>query len=105
MPSSVMLPFIQCHHTRGRAPAGGFSNPLLSESTRFVFGLAAVDCPGALAEAGNNRINAQKVDSRIRPDRPWSLVIFASWQRSGFRPACHFSAESAGSQTRFFGAP
>ena len=35
MPSLVMLPFIQCHHTRGRAPAGGFSNPLLSGSGLF----------------------------------------------------------------------
>src|SRR6266567_9523968 len=32
MPSLVMLPFIQCHHTRGRAPSGGFSKPLFSES-------------------------------------------------------------------------
>src|ERR1700761_2739316 len=32
MPSLVMLPFIQCHQTRGRAPAGGFSKPALSES-------------------------------------------------------------------------
>ncbi len=32
MPSLVMLPFIQCHHTRGRAPLGGFSNPFLSGS-------------------------------------------------------------------------
>src|SRR5271163_2652831 len=28
MPSWVMLPFIQCHHTRGLAPLGGSSNPL-----------------------------------------------------------------------------
>jgi hypothetical protein len=27
-----MLPFIQCHHTCGRALSGGFSNPLWSES-------------------------------------------------------------------------
>jgi hypothetical protein len=27
-----MFPFIQCHHTRGRALFGGFSNPLLSGS-------------------------------------------------------------------------
>src|ERR1700761_577440 len=27
MPSLVMLPFIQCHQTRGRAPSGGFSKP------------------------------------------------------------------------------
>jgi hypothetical protein len=27
-----MLPFIQCHQTRGRAPLGGFSKPLFSVS-------------------------------------------------------------------------
>src|SRR5438128_11049285 len=27
IPSFVILPFIQCHHTRGRAPLGGFSKP------------------------------------------------------------------------------
>ena len=32
IPSCVMFPFIQCHHTRGLALAGGFANPLLSES-------------------------------------------------------------------------
>src|ERR1700758_3843587 len=32
MPSWVMFPFIQCHHTRGLAPLGGFSNPLFSGS-------------------------------------------------------------------------
>ena len=30
-----MLPFIQCHQTRGRALAGGFSKPLLSGSACF----------------------------------------------------------------------
>jgi hypothetical protein len=30
-----MFPFIQCHHTRGRALSGGFSNPLFSESAGF----------------------------------------------------------------------
>src|SRR5580704_10118416 len=30
IPSSVILPFIQCHHTRGRAEAGGSSNLFLS---------------------------------------------------------------------------
>jgi len=28
----VMLPFIQCHHTRGRALLGGFANPAASSS-------------------------------------------------------------------------
>ena len=32
MPSLVMLPFIQCHQTRGRALPGGFSKPLFSGS-------------------------------------------------------------------------
>jgi hypothetical protein len=40
MPSLLMFPFIQCHHTRGRAPLGGFSKPLFSES-EFVCGTAA----------------------------------------------------------------
>jgi hypothetical protein len=35
-----MLPFIQCHQTRGRALAGGFSKLLLRESG-FVCGAAA----------------------------------------------------------------
>src|ERR1700730_10362824 len=38
MPSFVILPLSQCHHTRGRAPFGGFSNPLLSGSA-LVCGL------------------------------------------------------------------
>ena len=32
MPSRDMLPFIQCHHTRGRALCGGFINPSFSTS-------------------------------------------------------------------------
>src|SRR5438045_696235 len=32
MPSFVMLPFIQCHQTRGLAPSGGFWKPLFSAS-------------------------------------------------------------------------
>src|SRR5215467_1467604 len=32
MPSLVMLPFIQCHHTRGRAELGGFSKPCFRAS-------------------------------------------------------------------------
>src|SRR6185437_13234509 len=35
MPSLVILPFIQCHHTRGFALSGGFSKPLCSESVVF----------------------------------------------------------------------
>jgi hypothetical protein len=30
-----MFPFIQCHHTRGRALFGGFSNPACNESLEF----------------------------------------------------------------------
>jgi len=41
MPSFVILPFIQCHQTRGCALCGGFSNPLLRESGL----LCAGDCP------------------------------------------------------------
>src|SRR5450755_1139430 len=35
MPSLVMLPFIQCHHTRGLAEFGGFSKPLFNGSAAF----------------------------------------------------------------------
>ena len=38
MPSLVMLPFIQCHQTRGRAPLGGFSKPLLRGRLSFAPG-------------------------------------------------------------------
>jgi hypothetical protein len=30
-----MLPFIQCHHTRGLAEFGGFLNPSSKEAGRF----------------------------------------------------------------------
>ena len=42
MPSLVMLPFIQCHHTRGRALWGGFSKPLLSGSPLAARGACAM---------------------------------------------------------------
>src|SRR5581483_8943473 len=35
MPSLVILPFIQCHHTRGRALCGGFSKPFINVSSVF----------------------------------------------------------------------
>src|SRR5271170_564077 len=37
MPSLVMLPFIQCHQTRGRAELGGFSKPDLRGSEAVVW--------------------------------------------------------------------
>src|SRR3954464_16014006 len=42
IPSLVTLPFIQCHHTRGRALLGGFSNPRLRGS---LCGVAGNDNP------------------------------------------------------------
>src|SRR4029077_10977484 len=35
IPSLVMLPFIQCHHTRGLAEFGGFLNPSSREAGAF----------------------------------------------------------------------
>ncbi len=35
MPSLVMLPFIQCHQTRGLALSGGFSKPRRNGSPEF----------------------------------------------------------------------
>jgi hypothetical protein len=46
-----MLPFIQCHQTRGRAPLGGFSNPLLSGSAA-AGAEAAAGAFGAAEAAG-----------------------------------------------------
>jgi hypothetical protein len=51
-----MLPFIQCHQTRGRAPLGGFSKPLLSGSGDA--------CPHAPPVAKANKVN-QIVISRL----------------------------------------
>src|ERR1035437_2023514 len=42
MPSLLMFPFIQCHHTSGRALCGGFTKPLFSESAVSGEGSAAV---------------------------------------------------------------
>src|SRR5580658_252667 len=35
MPSLEMFPFIQCHHTLGRALSGGFSKPAFNGSTEL----------------------------------------------------------------------
>jgi hypothetical protein len=32
IPCLLIFPFIQCHHTRGRALCGGFTKPLFRES-------------------------------------------------------------------------
>jgi hypothetical protein len=37
-----MFPFIQCHHTSGRALCGGFTKPLFSESPELWAGAAEV---------------------------------------------------------------
>ena len=55
MPSFVIFPFIQCHHTRGRALAGGFSNPFLSESGEFWAGAAGMQAPRIRVPAKANR--------------------------------------------------
>ena len=51
MPSLEMLPFIQCHHTRGRALAGGFSNPLLSGSDWSCALAVTISAPTAIMSA------------------------------------------------------
>lgn len=38
MPRSEMLPFIQCHQTRGRAVLGGLEKPARSESAEDAAG-------------------------------------------------------------------
>src|SRR5450755_727555 len=48
-PSHVTLPFIQCHHTRGRALSGGSSNPRFKSSPEFC---------ATTAEALRARINS-----------------------------------------------
>jgi hypothetical protein len=37
MPSLVILPFIQCHHTRGIAALAGVTNPTYTASFEDVF--------------------------------------------------------------------
>src|SRR5579871_190155 len=53
MPSLLMLPFIQCHQTRGRAPLGGFSKPLRRAS--------AEACPQAAPAAKAIKTNESDI--------------------------------------------
>ena len=48
MPSLVTLPFIQCHHTRGRALIGGSAKPAARGSL--------------CAQAGEARVESSKAD-------------------------------------------
>src|SRR6266700_920768 len=66
MPSLVMFPFIQCHQTRGRAPLGGFSNPLLSGS--------AEACPHAAPAPKTSRAN-EVVRSLLHAHTMSSLLV------------------------------
>ena len=55
MPSLVMLPFIQCHHTRGRAPSGGAVKPLCNASTpALAFAAGAAVCAPATVTASTS---------------------------------------------------
>ncbi len=47
-----MLPSIQCHHTRGRAPLGGSSNPLINASAAPLPVVAAGVIAGVAWDAG-----------------------------------------------------
>ena len=49
MPSLLMFPFIQCHHTRGRALCGGSTKPLFRESPPASDGVAFDLRPGPAA--------------------------------------------------------
>ncbi len=66
MPSSVMLPFIQCHQTRGRALCGGSRNSDISGS------------PPAWPNAGTGPVTARASASAIVPDFNSVLLIMPS---------------------------
>src|SRR5208337_5331890 len=72
MPSLEMLPFIQCHHTRGRAPLGGSRNPRSNASVSSDCGAAGacarVEKPAAHARQRNAAKNDLKAFMEILPD-------------------------------------
>src|SRR3954451_21969796 len=83
IPSLVIFPFIQCHHTRGRAPLGGFWKPLLSGSGEF--------CPKAAPADKSSR--AVKVKSFLCALTIWS-------QLSSVEESSHHSVKARLERTR-----
>jgi hypothetical protein len=73
-----MFPFIQCHQTRGRALAGGFSNPAFSESDFTPRGRTSPNWPGEMAVSDSSKMNAKVAErGMLRDDRSW-WDIFSS---------------------------
>src|SRR5438067_9611136 len=91
MPSLVMLPFIQCHQTRGRALLGGSAKPLASGSAGSAVAdwrLAAASNAPAATRARLDRVlilpSAPRAPRPLSPSvREPSLQCFGNGRHAG----------------------